>query len=109
MTKRTLKPIPPEPWGSRLRRAREDVAHLTGEQAVAHLGEYVSSSASTVSRLEHSPDVPHQRRTREKAILLCYVYGVDPHELDLNPEELPPKMRAVTPGGGRRRPLTSVA
>jgi transcriptional regulator with XRE-family HTH domain len=89
MSKRQLKSIPPEPWGSRIRRAREDVAGLTNEQAAAELNKYTSGSMSTISRLEHSPSVPPQRRTREKAILLCHIYGIDPAELDLDVDELP--------------------
>jgi transcriptional regulator with XRE-family HTH domain len=93
MTKRQLKSIPPEPWGSRIRRAREDVAGLTVEVAAGELNKYTNGSMSTVSRLEHSPSVPPQRRTREKAILLCHIYGVNPAELDLDVDELPIMLR----------------
>jgi transcriptional regulator with XRE-family HTH domain len=93
MSKRQLKTIPPEPWGSRIRRAREDVAGLTNEEAARELNKYTSGSMSTISRLEHSPSVPPQRRTREKAILLAYIYRVDPVDLDLDVGELPPMMR----------------
>jgi hypothetical protein len=96
MTSRTVdgfRPLPPEPWGRRMCRAREDVAGLTLKQAVELLGYLMPSSDSTISRLESFdvvPTGPRSRTMRQRAYLLCAVYDVDPTDLDLYPDDLPP-------------------
>ena len=103
-TKRSqVRHLPPEPWGAKMRRAREDVAGMSMETAVHELGRYLSASMSTVSRIEHSSELPPQKRTREKAILLCRVYGIDPAELDLDLEDLPEYMRRLVESSVTRR------
>ena len=89
--------VPPEPWGRRLLRAREDVAGLNLDEAAATAGHYVMTTASTISRLERlptEPTGPRQRSRRQLAYVLCaYVYNVDPADFGLSSEDVPPNLR----------------
>lgn len=58
--------LPPEPWGRKMRRAREDVADLTLGQAAELASSYILTSASTISRLEQL-DAPPPAVGRNKA------------------------------------------
>lgn len=83
----------PEPWGRMFLRAREDVAKLSLDQAVALAAEYVLTSTATISRLESLAEVPtgaRARHRRQVAYVLCRAYRVDPAEFDLDPDDCPP-------------------
>lgn len=84
-----LRAMPPEPWGRKMRRAREDVAEMSLERAVAAAGDYLLTSTSTISRLESSTDVPTMARQRQLALVLCLAYDVDPAEFGLSPDDAP--------------------
>lgn len=93
-----LLQLPPEPWGRRLTRAREDVAGLTQSEALAIVGNYVATSDAMISRLESATERPTGQRTTRRlqlAFALCMIYGVDPAELDLSPNDLPPGLRGL--------------
>jgi hypothetical protein len=44
-------PLPPEHWGSKFRRAREDVGGYLLEQAAEQVSRYTLTSASALSRM----------------------------------------------------------
>lgn len=51
------------------------------------------TTESTISRLESLPSEPSGHRSasrRQLAYILCHVYGVDPAEFGLSPDDLPP-------------------
>lgn len=85
-----LPPLPPEPWGRRLKRAREDVAQVSLDAAASALSAYIFVSGPTLSRLESRTIAPIDRRQRGTAYLACVGYGVNPAELGLTAEDLPP-------------------
>lgn len=88
-----LRRLPPEPWGRRLRRAREDVAGYTLAEAVGLAGRFVLVTDSTISRLEAmevQPSGPRAGGRRQLAYILSVAYGVDPAEFGLSPDDLPP-------------------
>ena len=86
-------PMPPEPWGRKLGRARWDLNHYTIDDAVRLAGQYLLTSAGTVSRLEAMVDVPsgpRQQRNRHLAYVLCHAFRVDPAEFGLDDDDRPP-------------------
>lgn len=90
---RQFTPIPPEPWGRRLARVREDVAGYTLDEAVALAGNFMLTTASTVSRLEGLDSEPvgnRQGSRRQLAYVLCRAYGVNPAEFGLTANDMPP-------------------
>lgn len=103
-----LRKLGPEPWGDRMRRARESVGftHRRVEEALApHL------SRSTVMRLEALASPPTSPRARAHAAMLLSLYGFDLADLELSADDLPPAvdrralLRLVPDGteGGRSR------
>jgi hypothetical protein len=83
-------PLPPERWGSKFRRAREDVGGYSRlEDAAAQVSRYKLTSASALSRMERLDGPPPNRSTRGTAYIACVVYGVDPSDLDLDPDDVP--------------------
>jgi hypothetical protein len=85
--------VPPEPWGRRLERVRHDVAHYSLDEAATLAGNYMLTTASTISRLESVDEEPtgnRQRSRRNLAYVLCMAYNVDPAEFGLGPSDLPP-------------------
>jgi hypothetical protein len=82
-----LRALPPEPWGRRLRRAREDVGGLNMDQATAAMARYVVVSTATISRLEGLPVIPADPRQLRTALVLCVICGVDPAEVGLAPKD----------------------
>lgn len=91
-----LAQLPPEPWGWKLKRAREKYAHLTLDDAVSAVSRYMPVHGTTVSRLEQHPELPMGRqslRHRMLAYLLCLTYGLDPEQFGLDPDDLPPGIR----------------
>lgn len=96
--------MPAETWGWRLKRARMQVAGMNLDAAVAAVGKYMLTSPATIVRLEKEPVAPRttgkDKQRRQLATLLCYLYGIDPGELGLGPDDLPPGIRAVVDNGG---------
>lgn len=80
------KHLGPEPWGNRFARAREDSGHTIRTAAMA-LGQF---SHATVTRLEALDEEPTKLRDRQRAFMLLVLYGYDPEEFGLGPEDVPP-------------------
>lgn len=98
-----VAPLPPEPWGSKFHRAREDVGGFKSlELAAAEISHYKLCTATTLSRLERRADHPSTRSARATAYIACLIYGVDPVELDLDPDDVPDQLLQVL--RRRRRP-----
>jgi hypothetical protein len=88
--------MPPEPWGRRLTRAREDVAGLTLDEAATLAGRWMLTSKATISRLEAQNELPIGHRSasrRQLAYVLCLAYRVDPADFGLGSSDLPPGLR----------------
>jgi hypothetical protein len=82
-----LKSLPPETWGRRLARARLDAGYnLRDVEAV--LAPHVSRA--TLNRLEARSTAPIRRQDRGRALLVLILYGVDPADFGLEPDDLPP-------------------
>ena len=63
------------------------------DEAVALIGQWMLTTASSISRLEQLQVVPTGPRSasrRQRAYMLCLCYEVDPADFDLDPEDLPP-------------------
>ena len=91
-----LRHLPPEPWGRRLTRAREDVAGLNLDEAATLAGHWMLTSKATISRLEQQPELPAGHRSgsrRQLAYVLCLAYRVDPADFGLGPGDLPVGLR----------------
>jgi hypothetical protein len=89
-------PLPPEPWGSKFRRAREDVGGYNRLEDVAReVSRYKLCSTATISRMENLPGLPTTRSARATAYIACVIYGVDPSELDLDPDDVPAELVAL--------------
>lgn len=87
----TLRQLPPEPWGRKMRRAREQVADLTLGEAAELASRFTLTDASTISRLESMTEPPTGARSksqRQRAYILCLAYEVDPASLGLGPDDL---------------------
>lgn len=84
----------PEPWGVRLRRARDE-AGLTVRQIEVVLFPHVSKSG--VIRLEQRMEAPTFRKDRGRAALVLVLYGFDLEDFGLSEADLPPviDMRAL--------------
>jgi hypothetical protein len=82
-----LRVLPPEPWGRRLRRVREDVGGFNMEQATAEMARYLLVSTASISRLEGLAEIPGDPRQLRTAFVLCLICGVDPAELGLAPKD----------------------
>lgn len=82
-----------------MKRAREDVAELNLNTAAELIGRLVLTSGSTISRLEALRAAPSDRVQRARAYLACLVYGVDPAELGLTPDDLPTEIAKGIEGG----------
>lgn len=92
-----VRSLPPEPWGSRMQRARR-LAGLTLDEAAEAVNEVILTTGSTIGRLEARPDVPtgpQQRSVRRRAFCLLRLYGFDPAEFDLDPDDGPAGLRLV--------------
>lgn len=78
--------LPPEPWGRKMRRAREDVAEWTLDEAAASIGRFYRVTGSTIARLEKLPEVPTDIRRRTLACVAVILYGLGPSEFGLEGE-----------------------
>lgn len=83
-------PIPPEPWGRRLSRVREDIAQLTLHQAAELANNFMITSYGSINRLERTTEAPTGRLRRQLAFVLCRAYRVDPAEFGLGEDDIPP-------------------
>lgn len=94
--------LEPEPWGRRIKRAREDHAGLTLDQAVERIGQFRLTSTGSISRMEASPNEPLEPRRRELACVAAIVYGIHPAEFGVGSDDVPPgtkaQVEAVYPG-----------
>lgn len=98
-----LKALPPESWGRRLARARAN-AGLNLRDVEHRLAPYLSRA--TLNRLEGFEHTPQRRQDRGRAFLALILYGIDPGEFDLGPDDRPPatdlralsKLRMTRPG-----------
>ena len=87
-----LRHLPPEPWGRKMRRAREDVAGLSLAAAAELVSPYLFTSGSNISRMEQLDGVPsgaQSRSRRHLAVVLVLAYGMDPAEFGLDLDDLP--------------------
>lgn len=84
-----LRPLPPEPWGFRLKRARE-LQHFSQEHAAERLRDFYVTSEATISRMEALAEAPKTKKRRQLAWALLVSYGVDPSDLGLGVEDRPP-------------------
>lgn len=98
-----LRSMPAEPWGWRFKRAREQVAGLTMDQAVTLAGTYMLTSKATIHRLEKSDYAPtvfgKDKQRRQLAYVLCVAYGVDPAEFGLSSGDMPPGVELAPRSG----------
>jgi hypothetical protein len=98
-----LRPLPPETWGKRLARARTN-AQLNLRDVEERLAPYISRA--TLNRLEALDIVPARRQDRGRAFLVLILYGYDPADFGLGPDDRPPatdlralsKLRSARPG-----------
>jgi hypothetical protein len=90
-----LRALEPEPWGRRLARARANAGYSLRD-VEARLTPHVSRAG--LARLEDRPSVPVRPADRARAILVLLLYGVDPADFDLGPDDVPPAtdLRALT-------------
>lgn len=85
--------LPEEPWGWRMKRAREQYAHLTLDGLVDRLSRYIFIDKSTISRLEKLEEAPLNPRKRQTAYLCTLIYGLDPEQFGVGPDDIPPGLR----------------
>lgn len=81
--------LPIEPWGWRMKRAREDYAQLTLAEAVDEIGRHHLTSTGSISRMEDSTGVPRDPRRRALACIAAIVYGLDPAQFGVSSDDLP--------------------
>lgn len=84
-----LRRLRPEPWGSRLARARDEAGYTL--RSIAELLDgHNSLSRGTIQRLEALDEAPIEPRDRRRAFTLVVVYGFEPSDFDLGPDDVPP-------------------
>lgn len=80
----------PEPWGWRLKRARERHAGISQVTAVERIGQFMLTSTGTLSRLEELDRVPIVASQRALACIATVLYGIDPATFGVSSADLPP-------------------
>jgi len=97
-----LRRLDPEPWGTRLGRARK-AAGLNVRQVEEILFPHISKSA--LIRLEAQPALPEDRKDRARAALVLLLYGFDGDDFGLDRADVPPAIdrRALGRLARRRR------
>lgn len=90
-----LRPLPPEPWGRRLLRARVDMADLKTREVAQVLNTYVFTSQATISRLEGREHEPTNSGQRARAYLCAILYGVAPAEFGVTVDDLPDSVKRI--------------
>lgn len=88
--KTALAPLPPETFGRKLCRVREDVGGFHCEELAAIISQWAPISGATLSRLEHTTETPTQPRQRLITALACIACGIDPAELGVGYDDFPP-------------------
>ncbi len=80
--------LPPEPFGRKLTRAREDIAKLRMDQVANAISQWYPCTAATLSRLENDPAMMPNKNQRIMvlAVLAC---GFDPEVFGLSWDDLP--------------------
>lgn len=81
--------LTPEPWGARLARARDE-AGWTVRGVEAAMRGFPGMSRGSISRLESLESAPTGAKERHRALLLVLLYGYDPADFDLGPDDVPP-------------------
>jgi hypothetical protein len=84
-----LAVLPPEPFGRKLCRAREDMAHMKLDEVAERISQWVAVSTATLSRLEHEDAPPSKGNPQIIATLAAVACGLDPAELGLSLDSLP--------------------
>ena len=89
MSKSTaLRRLGPEPYGNRLRRAREEAA-LDQRTAAQQVSKFVRVDPSTLSRLEKLAGPPTDINRRTVIYTAAVIYGVDPSEFAVTSDDVP--------------------
>lgn len=88
-----LRRLDDEPFGSRLRRARE-ASGIELRTAAESISQLMFTSHTRLNRLEKMDKPPADPQRRALAYLAMLVYGFDPSQLGLSPEDLPKGLRA---------------
>lgn len=98
----SLSRLEAEPFGSKMRRAREhaDLQMRDAAEVLCDVATLVSYT--TIARLEHELTVPRSKKRRAMAMLLLLAYGIDPEDLGLDVAELPAAWRPELVGGPLR-------
>jgi len=84
-----LRALPPETWGRRLARARTN-AGFNLRDVEERLAPYISRA--TLNRLEALETEPVRRQDRSRAFLVLILYGINPADFGLGPDDRPPAM-----------------
>lgn len=90
-----LGSLPPEPWGWKMKRAREEYAALTLDQAADAIGRYMHTSTASISRMEDSEGVPTDKRRRALACIASLTYGLDPEQFGVTVDDVPASTAAA--------------
>jgi hypothetical protein len=69
---------------------REDIAHLGVDELAQLVSQWAAVSGSTISRFEHQEAPPNRPQARTVLVLAALACGVDPEELELSIDDLPP-------------------
>jgi transcriptional regulator with XRE-family HTH domain len=88
-----LRTLGQEPFGARLRRARQ-ASGIELRAAAELISQLMFTSHTRLNRLEKMVDPPVDRDRRALAYLAMLVYGFDPAELGLTPADLPKGLRS---------------
>lgn len=77
----------PEPWGSKIQRAREDAGYTLRDldRARRHLG----FGRGPIHTLESMEEVPTEQEWRTRAYLLVTLMGYDPADFELGDDDAP--------------------
>lgn len=84
-----LERLAAEPFGAKLRRARE-ARRLQTREVAQIVSRVVMVSHATIARLEKELNAPTDRRRRSVAVLCALLYGIEPEDFGLSLEDLPP-------------------
>ncbi len=79
----TLTQLGVETWGERVRRAR-DRARLNVRQAAELVDPYVTTSYSTLARIERTSHKVPKGRAAQIAFVALLAYGIDPADFGLD-------------------------
>ncbi len=83
-----LRQLGPEPWGNLLARAREGAGYTLRDVADLLAG-HDGLSRGTINRLEQLDEAPTDSVARRRAFQLLIVYGYNPSQLGLGPDDAP--------------------